>query len=265
MSKRALVVLLGLSVLFNACFVLGWIGASSTATADASNRLATSLDLNDAQRHRLDEMQQSLRSETGAIRAHVAQLRQSLAASLEAKSPDLQHVRTLVAEISSQQREAQTIAADHLGTFLDMLSPEQRRAFGRRLGRGPRHLPPPHVLEQYDADEDGEVNEHELATAMDDIRTRHAEMRERRQALAEQFDADGDGRLDETERAALREQLLEEGLMSPHHADRERGPGDGHRRGPRRGRGQGRNGEGPPPDGPGPPPPDPGQGPPPAG
>ncbi|MCH2138113.1 MAG: periplasmic heavy metal sensor [Phycisphaerales bacterium] len=253
MNTRTLLILLSLSLLFNACFIAGWIGASNLAAAGAGagiDRLAQSLELDDVQRKHLDELHASMRSETAAIQAHVGTLRRQLAQALESDSPDLEHVRTLVADISAEQREAQMIAADHLGSFLDMLDPKQRRTLGRRLGRGGHHhMPPPHVLEPYDADDNGQLDDDELASAMSDIRSRHERIRERQAELAREFDADGDGRLNGEEREALRAKLLEEGLLPPHHGDRagrgERGSGEG-RRGPRRGRGQGRGGEAPP-------------------
>ncbi len=74
-------------------------------------------------------------------------------------------------------------------------------------GRG---QPPSHVIERFDLDGDGQLNQQERAAA-------HAAREERRQNgdrpgpggrrrgnLLERFDADGDGQLNEAERAALR-------------------------------------------------------------
>jgi Ca2+-binding EF-hand superfamily protein len=72
---------------------------------------------------------------------------------------------------------------------------------------GRRPLPPEareRVLEQFDADGDGQLNEAERQAARAGFEARRAE---KRAELLERFDADGDGELNETERAAAREEI----------------------------------------------------------
>lgn len=67
-----------------------------------------------------------------------------------------------------------------------------------REGRGL----PPEILEKFDKDGDGKLNEEERKAARD---ARRAEMEKRRQEMLEKFDTDGDGKLNEEERKAARE------------------------------------------------------------
>jgi Spy/CpxP family protein refolding chaperone len=242
MNNRLLSLLLGLSVLFNACFMLGWFGIGNTATADPAERLARSLDLSDRQRMRFDELRTSLDNDTASLHVHVRELRTQLAQTLEQDAPNIDRVRELVAEISTQQMETRVIAAGHLSSFLDLLDPDQRRALGRRLGAaGKRHLPE-HLLSSFDTDGNGEIDDEERQNARAAMQLRHEAMREQRKAMAEQFDSDGDGTLNPEERQALREHLLEQGLIPPHRGD---GARDGRGNGEGRRRGSGRRGPGP--------------------
>jgi hypothetical protein len=105
-------------------------------------------------------------------------------------------------------------------------------------------------LSAFDTNGDGRLDDAERKQATTLIRERHDAMRSQRKALAEQFDVDGDGSLSLDERKALREQLLEQGLVPK--GPRGHRPNDRRGRGNRRGEGHSPNG-GPPPGGPPPP------------
>ena len=237
MNRRTLTILLSLSVLFNVCFVMGWAGLGTTATADPADRLAQSLDLTERQRTCLNELRSSMQAETASLHSHVAQLRGHLATLLEEDSPDIDAVRSLVQQISTERLEARTITAAHLSQFIDLLDGKQRRLLGRRLGEGRRHHLPPHIVQQLDTDGDGVVSEQEQDAGIARTREYHDRMRRERHALAEQFDVDGDGTLDEAERTAYREHLLAQGLrVRGGHEGEGRRHGEGRRGDGRRGR-----------------------------
>ena len=63
------------------------------------------------------------------------------------------------------------------------------------------------IMERFDANQDGEIDEQERAAAQEQMRARFAEMRDR--FLVRRFDADGDGQLGEAETASM-EQAKEE-------------------------------------------------------
>jgi len=70
---------------------------------------------------------------------------------------------------------------------------------------GKRHRPvPPAVLEKFDADKDGHLDEDERKAAREAMQARREEARKQR--LAE-FDANGDGKLDEAEKKAMHEAM----------------------------------------------------------
>ncbi len=65
--------------------------------------------------------------------------------------------------------------------------------------RGPRKGPPPHMIEKFDVDGDGELSKSEREAARAQMKSKMEEMREFRKS----FDADGDGKLNETEQATF--------------------------------------------------------------
>ena len=67
-----------------------------------------------------------------------------------------------------------------------------------------RRGPPPEIIEKFDKDGDGKLNEEERKAAMEARRKRAGQMREK---MLEKFDTNGDGKLDEDERKAMREAM----------------------------------------------------------
>ena len=71
-------------------------------------------------------------------------------------------------------------------------------------GKGPRkpHKIPPEILEKFDADKDGKLDEEERKAA----KAARGDMEAKfRQEMLEKFDVDGDGKLNDEEKAAMRE------------------------------------------------------------
>ena len=84
---------------------------------------------------------------------------------------------------------------------------------GVRDRDGKRGGPPPGIIEQFDADGDGKLNEEERAAAKAAFEAkmaeRKAEMEAHRAAILEEFDLDKDGKLNEEERAAAHAAMKE--------------------------------------------------------
>ncbi len=66
--------------------------------------------------------------------------------------------------------------------------------------QGKNGMPKP-LLEKFDANKDGQLDEQEKAAMKADFEARHAEMK---QKMLEKFDANKDGQLDEQEKAAMK-------------------------------------------------------------
>ena len=81
-----------------------------------------------------------------------------------------------------------------LATSLVAAPPEGGKG-GKDKPGGDRKGPPPHIIEKFDTDGDGKLNEQERAAAK-------AEMEKRRAEAIKEFDKDGDGKLNEQERLA---------------------------------------------------------------
>lgn len=70
---------------------------------------------------------------------------------------------------------------------------------------GKRHHPlPPAVLEKFDADKDGKLDEEERKAAHEAMKAKREEARKK---MLEEFDANDDGKLDEAERKAAHEAM----------------------------------------------------------
>ncbi len=143
-----------------------------------------------------------------------------------------------------------TLLLSTLTLSLTAAPPEGGRGGKGGKPGGERRGPPPHVIEKFDTDGDGQLNEQEREAAK-------AEMKKRREEAIKKFDADGDGKLNETERlAAFKARMAEnpkmkEMLLKRFDADKNGELSDAEiaaaaKRGPRgEGKGQGKGPRGP--------------------
>ncbi len=73
----------------------------------------------------------------------------------------------------------------------------------RRENRGPRQVPPA-VLEEFDKDGDGKLNDEESKAAREAMQAKREEARKK---MIAEFDKDGDGKLNDEESKAAREAM----------------------------------------------------------
>ncbi|BCX48468.1 hypothetical protein HAHE_23760 [Haloferula helveola] len=85
--------------------------------------------------------------------------------------------------------------------------------------RGDRQLPP-QILEKFDKDGDGKLNEEERKAAME---ARKGQAEARRKEMLEKYDKDGDGKLSEEEREAVKADMKakHEALLAKYDADKD--------------------------------------------
>ena len=67
-----------------------------------------------------------------------------------------------------------------------------------------RRGPPPEILEKFDTNGDGKLDETERKAAM---QARREQAGQRREKMLEKFDTNGDGKLDESEREAMKKEM----------------------------------------------------------
>lgn len=218
MTVRILGILLALSVVFNVFFLVGQIKESATAESMPRRlvQVAHELGLDGDQAGRLDELRDSFKEQTADLSRRLRDTREAIAIELDGESPDIDRVRELMIQESELIAVRRTRAFEHFGAFVDLLTPEQRRDLGRRLrpkdGHHPDNEHPAHVLDRFDLDQDGTLDDQERAS----LEAHHDELRQiRKQRRAEarkQFDADGNGTLDAQEREAMRAWFVENGF-----------------------------------------------------
>ena len=217
MNRTALIGLLALSLIFNVFFV---IGAMSQSPEQVSQRrfqqMARELDLDPRQSDRLIELRKSLADQNAVLKEDIRRIRAQIAQELDRTTPDLELVRSLIEQEAAFTATCRASAAQHCGDFIDLLTPEQRHALGRRLAKK-RHARkmPPEVMSRFDNDGDGRLNKEEHARARAEMGRRHERMRHLREQARDRFDANEDGTLDANEREAMRGWLLEQGFELP--------------------------------------------------
>lgn len=208
MMRHLLWFMLVLSVLFNVFFVYGYTQAkdelaSQTNGDNMPTLVANELELTEAQAEMFAKLRSSFREEQGAFEQHITLLRQDLLSELSQPEPDLENLRTIVSREADLHQQRRMAGCNRFNEFVKTLSPEQCHAMERRFRHGRRHdARRRELMEKFDTDGDGSLNDAERAAAEQYISARRQEWRQRR----EQADANGDGRLDDQERAAWRGQ-----------------------------------------------------------
>jgi hypothetical protein len=203
--------LLALSLLFNVFFLAGYFQARSapveTAPANAET-VAHELNLDEKQAAVLSGCRASLGEEAPVYHNALALVAQEYRRELGSDEPDPTRLAELVeqeAEIHLQWRLA---ATDRLVQFIGSLRPEQRQHLVEASSRSPRHAARlERMLERFDADGNGVLDDAEAAAATEHLQEKRQEMDGRRQRMMLRFDEDGDGELGPEEREAMRRHM----------------------------------------------------------
>lgn len=195
-----LVFLLAVSVLFNVFFIAGYVramklagdaaaagegggtGATGTGTegsgggavgaaADAdevTRRVAAELGLDASQSAMFMQLHRELREDEQIHRESLALVRQELIDALQTEKIEPSVAREIMRREAELHQELKLMAAQRFGQFMATLTPQQREKLQQRLrmqrpggGRGGERRPPPHVMERFDANKDGNLDEAE--------------------------------------------------------------------------------------------------------
>ena len=255
MSRRVLVILLVISMVFNAAVLLGFLRARArphSPPAPASMpgdrlplpALARELSLDDKQANDLRSLQQRQQQQAMVFNDSLQVVRQDLQEELGKPDPDLEQVRTLVDQEADLHRQRRQAEAELYGELVGLLSPDQRKRLGERIGRTdgrpglprPRSAVSPDVIRRYDRDRDGRLNSEEARQARTDLENRRREVAPhvpRLPPIWPWFDQDDDGELNATEQADMQKFLSEH--RPPRMGPGQQTPEDGRRSGDRRG------------------------------
>ena len=205
--------ILALSLLFNAFFVAGaWRVRGETSNGDrVTNLVAADLDLDEPQAALFAELRKSVEADQESYEEGIALLHQQLITELSRDEPNLQGVRDLVDQEVDLRQQRSRGRSDRFNEFVRMLSPEQCRKLSSRVGHSRRgRARRQQMLQKFDTDRDGQLNDEERAAAEEHIQAHRKDRESRRRDMHERFDADGDGQLDDAERAAMRRERMSE-------------------------------------------------------
>ena len=202
--------ILALSLMFNAFFVLGsWQARGETANGDrVTNLVAAELNLDESQSALFAELRRSMEVDQRVYEEGLALVHEELINELSRDEPNLQDVRGLVDREAQLRQQRGLARSERFNDFVRMLSPEQCRKLSRRVGHSRRGRARwQAMLQKFDQDGDGQLNDVERAAAQEYINEHRKQREQRRREMFERFDADGDGQLDPHERATMRERM----------------------------------------------------------
>jgi len=195
------------------------------------------VQLDPAQKEVFEQLRQSMREEEAVLDDTMADARNKLAEELNGEEPDIDRLRELIAQQASLMQQRRVSAANRFADFLHVLSPEQTRIMARHMlrnmprpgerergsdggGRGTRgpegeteggrsKMGSPEVIQRFDADGDGSLNDVERSVAQAEFEKHRRDWEAKRAELRQRFDVDKNGDLDREESAAMRQWLLE--------------------------------------------------------
>lgn len=217
MSRRLLIALLIASAFFNVMFIVGFFAARPPLENDALaddhmlDRVADQLNLEPDQRAQYESFRADAREQVRSLRDSIFLTRQQLFEAMSREEPDAQEIIRLREELDSRTQELRELSSDTFQRLIEVLTPEQRRMIGRALRDEHEHRPRHddfrrRMLERFDADRDGRLDETEREHARRMIRDR---FEDRRRQFMQQYDVNGDGRIDQQERNAAEEDRRE--------------------------------------------------------
>jgi len=212
--------LLGLSLVFNVFFVIGALDRDHRPRPAADiARVVADMDLDPQQQQRLEELRTGFRAEDTLIRQQVHEVKQAIAAELDADEVDADAMRDLMQQEADLIAARRATARSRFGQFIDLLTPEQRQELGRRMhtgtGLSPPPPAPPHLVAEFDRDGDGRLDESEREEARQSVAHRNERQGHWRAELRDKFDTNENGRLEPAEREAMRSWVLEQGFEPP--------------------------------------------------
>jgi len=200
--------ILALSLMFNAFFVLGsWQARGETGNGDrVTNLVAAELNLDESQSALFAELRRSMEADQRVYEEGLALVHEELINELSRDEPNLQDVRAVVDREAQLRQQRGLAQSERFNDFVRMLSPEQCRKLSRRVGHSRRGRARwQAMLQKFDQDGDGRLNDLERAAAREHNKDRRKDYEQRRREMHERFDANGDGQIDDTERAAMHE------------------------------------------------------------
>ena len=229
MEQQLIVFALALSGLFNVFFLVGYVQAgraqASGRAADVTNVVADELGLDTAQSALFTELQTRGREDADVYESSLALVRQDFVEALNREQIDPARLQGIVDRESELRRQWRLAQADRLHDFVGSLTPSQRHKLMQRMHRSTMYeRRRQEMLQRFDANDDGELDEQERTAAREHMQKRRAEREHRRgqgpgeprprdrrlrMELMKRFDTDGDRQLDPDERQAIMRWLMQ--------------------------------------------------------
>ncbi len=229
MKRHLLLFALVLSGLFNVFFVAGYLKARAQVTPDVSAAVGRELSLDTTQTALFKQLRETGRADADLYQDSITLVRRELVDQLNDPDQDPDRLAEIVDREADLRRQWRLAEAKRFTDFVGSLEPRQRRMLLSRMthatSKMKRHEA---LLQRFDANGDGVLDQRERQTAREHMQKRRAE-RERqgrngvggppgmdrrgqrrggmenrlRFELYKRFDANGDDRLDVQEQEAM--------------------------------------------------------------
>ena len=249
MMRKLPWILLAISIIFNFTFAGGFLQARSelqdvsSKPASRTSMVADQLKLDEGQRKVYTDLRTKAHDEARQQREAIALARQELWSLMSDAKATPEQVRAAQVKLSELHEEYRKQMAAHFRQFFSVLKPAQRETLTERMRRHEKdHRGGRYLLEKFDHDRDGHLDEKERDEARRAIHGRHPgpghyrgkggpsggryptwkppsrdpkRMEAMRKRMIEMFDKDGDGKLSEAEKSEWRKAMGWSGPRRP--------------------------------------------------
>jgi len=197
--------LLTLSLVFNFFFAGGFFEARSTGdqvqAEDGTQVVAQRLGLSDEQSRAYVQLRDDMAAKARQARESIFAARQELWGAVSGDLADPRRTQDLIEFEAEQTQQLRLQMAEHLGSFMRILNPQQRRTLMEAIQRREATHPfAGQAFQRFDANRDGKLDDQERAAVRERLGSRLPEIQRMRQRLLDRFDTDDDGKLSPEER-----------------------------------------------------------------
>ena len=261
MTRKLPWVLLAISIIFNFAFAGGFLQARSelqTVSAEPASRtdmVADQLKLDESQRKVYTDLRTKAQDAAQQQRKTIALARQELWSQMSDPKATPEQIRAAQQKLSELHQEYRKQMGSRFREFVSVLKPGQRETLTDKMRKSEKHhRGGKYLLEKFDRNRDGRLDEKERAEARRVIYSRMRQhprgrsgshggrhptwnpssrdpqrMEAMRKRMLEMFDKDGDGKLSEDEKSAWRKAMGWSGGRRPMKSPPSRPQGPPHR------------------------------------
>ncbi len=218
MTRRWMGILLAVSLTFNLAFAAGFIAAKVRQVQQTASRqpvddevaLVKDLALNEDQREQYEALRSSAQDRAQSLLNSIYVTREELWAEMSSEDASPEKIEQIQTRLHELYRESRELNAEHMREFTELLTPAQRGLLAKKLRHHERERHPMsrRLMEKFDTNRDGKLDEQERRRAREEMSDRFHERLKRNPRFLERYDLDGDKQISREEWNAFQDELL---------------------------------------------------------